>query len=186
MEVDPLPPMPAVVTEFLDVLTGLGKLPVEYYIRLAMGDNAVHPVDSAAGRLPFSLKELVYTKLVQMVADGIIVPVTEPTGWVSLMLVVSKPDGDVRLVLDPANLNKAILRKHLGSQRSKNCLLKLARRSSLLVLTRRRDFIKFRFQRSLHTCALWRRLRMLSFYSDAVWDKVGTGSVSTNYVGVVW
>ena len=48
MEVDPLPPMPAVVTEFLDVLTGLGKLPVEHYIRLATGDNAVDPVDSAA------------------------------------------------------------------------------------------------------------------------------------------
>ncbi len=29
----------------------------------------------------------------------------------SLMLVMSKPDGDVRLGLDPANLNKAILRK---------------------------------------------------------------------------
>lgn len=114
MEVDPLPPMPAVVTEFLDVLTGLGKLPVEHHIRLATGDNAVDPVDSAARRLPFSLKELVYTKLVQMVADGIIVPVTEPTGWVSLMMVVSKPDGDVRLVLDPANLNKAILRKHFA------------------------------------------------------------------------
>jgi hypothetical protein len=30
------------------------------------------------------------------------------------MLVMSKPDGDVRLVLDPANLNKAILRKHFA------------------------------------------------------------------------
>ncbi len=48
MEVDPLPPMPAVVTEFLDVLTGLGKLPAEHHIRLATGDNAVDPVDSAA------------------------------------------------------------------------------------------------------------------------------------------
>jgi hypothetical protein len=49
-----------------------------------------------------------------METDGLIVPVTEPTGWVSLLLVMSKPDGDVRLVLDPANLNKAILRKHFA------------------------------------------------------------------------
>ncbi|XP_045032697.1 uncharacterized protein K02A2.6-like [Daphnia magna] len=113
MEVDSFQPaVSAVVTEFLDVFTGLGKLPVEHYIRLATGNNAVDPVVSAAGRLPFSLEEPVFKKQDQMEADGIIVPVTEPTDWVSRMLVVSKPDGDVRLVLDPANLNKAILRQH--------------------------------------------------------------------------
>jgi hypothetical protein len=32
MEVDPLPPMPAVVTEFLYVLTGLNKKPVEHHM----------------------------------------------------------------------------------------------------------------------------------------------------------
>jgi hypothetical protein len=127
MEVDPLPPMPAVVTEFLDVLTGLGKLPVEHHIRFAAGDNVVDPIDLAAGRLPFSLKELVYTKLVQMVTDGIIVPVTEPTGWMSLMLVVSKPGGDVRLVLYPANLNKAILRKHFAVPTVKELFAKIGK-----------------------------------------------------------
>lgn len=112
MEVDSFQPVPAVVTEFLDVFTGLGKLPVEHHIRLATGNNAVDPVVLAAGRLPFSLEEPVLKKQDQMEADGIIVPVTEPTDWVSRMLVVSKPDSDVRLVLDPANLNKAILRQH--------------------------------------------------------------------------
>ena len=50
----------------------------------------------------------------QMVKDEIIVPVVEPTEWVSRMLVVGKPDGDVRICLDPSELNKAILRQHFA------------------------------------------------------------------------
>ncbi|XP_045023566.1 uncharacterized protein K02A2.6-like [Daphnia magna] len=106
------PPVPAVVTEFLDVFTGLGKLPIEHVIKLSTGSNAVDPVVSPAGRIPFRLEEPVYRKLDQMVADGIIAPVSEPTDWVSRMMVVSKPDGDVRICIDPSSLNKAVLRQH--------------------------------------------------------------------------
>ena len=66
----------------------------------------------AAGRLPFRLEEKVYKKLDQMVSDEIIVPVVGPTEWVSPMMVVGKPDGDVRICLDPSELNKAIQRQH--------------------------------------------------------------------------
>ena len=45
-----------------------------------------------------------YGKLDQMEAEGIIVPVTEPTEWVSRMLVASKPEGDIRICLDPSEL----------------------------------------------------------------------------------
>ena len=53
-----------------------------------------------------------HRKLGNMVDYGIIVPVSEPTDWVSRMLVVSKADGDVRIVLHPSNLNMAVLRQH--------------------------------------------------------------------------
>ncbi|XP_032791650.1 uncharacterized protein K02A2.6-like [Daphnia magna] len=107
-------PVPEAVTEFFDVFTGLGKLPVEHTIKLSTGSNAVDPVISAAGRLPFRLEETVRKKLDRMVDDGIIIPVSEPTDWVSRMLVVSKADGDVRIVLDHSNLNKAVLRPHFS------------------------------------------------------------------------
>ncbi|KAI9554977.1 putative uncharacterized protein K02A2.6-like [Daphnia sinensis] len=105
---------PAVVIEFADVFEGIAKLPIEHDIKLASGDNYVDPVVCAADRLPFLLEEKVYKKLDQMVADKIIVPVVEPTEWVSRMLVVGKPDGDVRICLDPSELNKAILRQHFA------------------------------------------------------------------------
>ncbi|KAI9565072.1 putative uncharacterized protein K02A2.6-like [Daphnia sinensis] len=121
------PPVPAVVTEFLDVFTGLGKLPIEHVIKLSTGSNAVEPVVSPAGRIPFRLEEPVYRKLDQMVADGIIAPVSEPTDWVSRMMVVSKPDGDVRICIDPSGLNKAVLRQHYSIPTVEQLFAKIGR-----------------------------------------------------------
>ena len=47
-----------------------------------------------------------------MVTNQIIVPVTEPTDWVSSVLAVPKKDGSVRICLDPKDLNTAIKRSH--------------------------------------------------------------------------
>lgn len=111
---DNSPSVPAIVKEYMDVFTGLGKLPVEHTIKLSTGRNAVDPVVSAAGRIPFSLEDPVYRKLKQMVEDGVITPVTEPTNWVSRMVVASNPDGDIRICLDPSVLNKAVQRQHFA------------------------------------------------------------------------
>ncbi|XP_045028011.1 uncharacterized protein LOC123471141 [Daphnia magna] len=86
--------LPPVVVEFMDVFRGL--------------------VVCAASRLPFRLEDKVFKKLEEMVGDGIIVPVHEPTDWVSRMMVVGKPNGDVRICLDPSELNKAIQRQHFA------------------------------------------------------------------------
>ena len=40
----------------------------------------------------------------------------EPTEWVSSLVVVEKPNGKVRLCLDPRDLNKAIQREHYPMQ----------------------------------------------------------------------
>ena len=111
---EPSRSLPPIVTEFSDIFSGVGKLAVEHDIKLASGDNFVAPVVCAAGRLPFRLEDKVYSKLDQMVEDGIITPVVEPTEWVSRMMVVGKPDGDVRICLDPSELNKAIQRQHFA------------------------------------------------------------------------
>ena len=114
VESTPTTQLPPIVMEFMDVFTGLGKLPTEYDIRLRTGANRVDPVVCAASRLPFRLEDRVFKKLDDMVAEGIITPVHEPTEWVSRMLVVGKPDGDVRICLDPSELNKAIQRQHFA------------------------------------------------------------------------
>ena len=47
-----------------------------------------------------------------MVSNDIITKVTEPTDWVNSMVVVQKPNGDLRVCLDPRDLNKAIKRPY--------------------------------------------------------------------------
>ena len=46
----------------------------------------------------------------------IIVPVNEPTDWISSIVVVEKPNIKLRVCLDPQNLNKASKRKHNQQQ----------------------------------------------------------------------
>ena len=48
-----------------------------------------------------------------MVDLGIIEPVDEPTDWVNGLVIVEKPNGKLRICLDPRPLNQAIKREHL-------------------------------------------------------------------------
>ena len=43
---------------------------------------------------------------------GVIKKVTEPARWVSSMIPVSKSNGEIRVCLDPRELNQAIQRQH--------------------------------------------------------------------------
>ena len=45
-----------------------------------------------------------------MEKHGIIAKVTEPTDWMNSTVVVHKPNGDLRVCLDPIDFNKAIKR----------------------------------------------------------------------------
>jgi hypothetical protein len=47
-----------------------------------------------------------------MVDGDIITPITEPTPWISSLVVVPKKSGKLRLCLDPKDLNKAIRREN--------------------------------------------------------------------------
>jgi hypothetical protein len=38
--------------------------------------------------------------------------IDEPSDWVSSLVIAEKPDGQIRLCLDPRDLNKAIKRHH--------------------------------------------------------------------------
>ena len=87
----------------------LGKLPGEYTIQT---DSDKVPVINPPRRLPISLREVFKAELDTMVAEQIISPVTEPTPWVSSMVVAQKKNGKVRICLDPQHLNKAIMRSH--------------------------------------------------------------------------
>ena len=47
-----------------------------------------------------------------MVKLGVIHRVDYPTEWVNSMVITQKPNGDLRICLDPKDLNRNILREH--------------------------------------------------------------------------
>ncbi|GBN22613.1 hypothetical protein AVEN_136784-1 [Araneus ventricosus] len=88
-----------------DVFTGtLGKLVYTYYIN----DNAV-PRISAPRVIHVSLKEKVKAEIDKLVTNGVLKKVTEPTDCVHPIVVVQKPDKEVRICMDTRGLNKYIM-----------------------------------------------------------------------------
>jgi len=69
------------------------------------------PVIRCSRTLPESKKQAVRDELQCPVDAGIIVPVDEPTDWVSQMSVAEKKSG-IRICIDPRLLNEALKREH--------------------------------------------------------------------------
>ena len=84
-------------------------LDFEYSIKL---DPSVKPQANPPRRVPLELKDKLRVKLEEMLERGVIYKVNEPTEWVSSLVVETKPSGDIRVCLDPTNLNKAVLREY--------------------------------------------------------------------------
>ena len=64
-------------------------------------------------RVPLALRPRLKTELDKLTQLGVITPVEEATPWVSQIVVTHKKSGDLRVCLDPHELNKCILREHL-------------------------------------------------------------------------
>jgi hypothetical protein len=101
--------LPSEFKKYQNVFTGIGKLPVEHQIKLK--EDYVSVVRPPR-RVPFKLRDPVKKKLDEMEKLKLVCKVTEPTEWVNPMLAIQKSDGDVRICLDPVDLNKEIKRQH--------------------------------------------------------------------------
>jgi hypothetical protein len=87
----------------------IGCLPGEYNIHL---DETVKPVVHPPRAVPVALREQVKLELDRLEKANVIAKVTEPTPWVSSLVVVKKKNDAVRLCIDPSDLNRAIKREH--------------------------------------------------------------------------
>ena len=98
--------MASLVEKYNDVLQGVGKLK-DHQVRLHV-DPSVTPVAQTVRRIPFSLRDKVESKVKEL---DIIEPVEGPIPWVSPVVVVPKPNGDIRLCVDMRRANEAIIRE---------------------------------------------------------------------------
>lgn len=97
--------------EFADVFSKekVGCISQPYDIKLVENSTpAVH----APRRTPFTLREKVIEELHRMEKLQVVKKVDEATEWVNSMTVTEKPNGQIRVCLDPTDLNRAIIREH--------------------------------------------------------------------------
>ncbi|KAI8737275.1 retrovirus related pol protein [Biomphalaria glabrata] len=69
-------------------------------------------VVSPCCNIPFAFQKKVEAEIETLVKRKILIPVNEPTDWVSQMAVVQKPNGDLRICIEPRHLNTALKREH--------------------------------------------------------------------------
>ena len=97
------------VKQYPGCFDGIGKFQGQYHITV---DPSVPLVVHAHRRVPLSLREDIKHELDHMESKGIIVKLKEgkPTAWVNSLVYRRKPNGQLRICLDPKDLNKAIRR----------------------------------------------------------------------------
>ena len=106
-----------------ECFTGIGTFKnYKYHIELDKNANpVVHPVR----KIVLALIPKLDKEIDSMLADGIIMPVEEPTDWVNPLVARVKPNGSLRACLDPRDLNKAIRREHYPVPRVDSVTTKL-------------------------------------------------------------
>ena len=100
---------PSPVKEYSVCFGEIGTVKKTYRIYL---DPSVPPVIDACRKVPIAVHDRLKQELHRMENLKIITPVSEPTEWVSSVVTTEKPNGKLRVCLDPNNLNKAMRRHH--------------------------------------------------------------------------
>ena len=87
----------------------IGNLPGDVHITLHKESK---PFAISSCRVPIQLKEKVKHKLAELEKSNVICKVDKPTEWVSRMVVATKKNSsDLRLCIDPQQLNEAVIRE---------------------------------------------------------------------------
>ena len=99
-----------VLGHYKDVFkAGKGK-PLGAPMHIEMDPN-IRPVHAPRRRIPVARVQRVNEALERLCEDGVIAPVTQPTDWLSNMLIKEKPNGKLRICIDPSQtINRAIKR----------------------------------------------------------------------------
>ena len=114
-----------ILKEYKDVFKGIGTLlGGPYHIRLK---EEYKPVQHPPRSVPIAMQSAYKLELERLTKEGIITEVKEHTEWINSIVPVMKPNGSLRLCLDPKDLNKAIERNQWYSRTIDDILPELAK-----------------------------------------------------------
>ena len=78
-----------ILKEYSDAFEGLGCMDGPYHMEL---DETVKPVVHPPRKVPVALRDRLKEELDKLVREKVITPLTEPTNWVSSLVLVNKPE----------------------------------------------------------------------------------------------
>ena len=110
--------------KYPELFKGIGLVKGEINIKLE--DGAVPHIEPVR-RVPHAMQEPLKNDLDKLVNEEILnkVDISEPIEWLNSFLCVKKPNGKLRLCLDPTHLNKWIIRPRQGTKLVDDVLHKL-------------------------------------------------------------
>ncbi|PIK35966.1 hypothetical protein BSL78_27203 [Apostichopus japonicus] len=91
----------------------LGKLPGLATLKT---DGNVRPTVMPTRSVPLAIRSKLKQELDRLVNADVIAVVDEPTPWVSALVIAPKKNGDLRICIDPRELNKTLQREHYTLQ----------------------------------------------------------------------
>ena len=101
--------MKKITTSYHDVFTGLGCMEGTLHLEV---DKSVLPSIMPPRRVPLTLKDRLKEELTRLERVNVIKREEEPTDWMSSLVVTEKPNGKLRVCIDPQHLNTALKRSH--------------------------------------------------------------------------
>ena len=117
-----------ILKEYHDVFKGVSTLPDgQYHIRLK---EQYRPVQHPPRSVPIAMQTTYKAELDRLTKEGIITEVREHTEWINSIVPVMKPNGSLRLCIDPKDLNKVIERNQWYSRTIDDILPELAKSKS--------------------------------------------------------
>ena len=124
-----------ILSSYEDVFDGLGHISNSSLVT----DDNIKPIQHTPRCVPVALCDEVKDKLSDLEKRGIIQKVTQPTEWISSMVVVAKP-GKIRICLDPRDLNKALKRPKYQMPTLEELLPKLGKAKVFSTLDAKDEF----------------------------------------------
>lgn len=126
-----------IYSSFKQLFEGIGCIPGLVDIKLKV--NAI-PVVQTQRKVPLALHNRLKAALDDLEQKNIISKVNYPTDWVNSLMIVEKPNGSLRLCLDPKPLNKYICREHYLIPKCDNILSRLVGKKMFTVIDMKDGF----------------------------------------------
>lgn len=127
------------VNTYDDVFNGpIEALPGEVHFEL---DSKVSPVQASPRNVPVALRDAVKAQLDKHERDGHLASVSEPTEWISNMVIVRQPE-KLRICIEPKSLNQALRRSHYIMPTLEDVLHKLPKARIFTLVDARDAFLQ--------------------------------------------